>query len=193
MPINDFLALQLHDYMELEKGKDAEAQPTTHGQIDHRHHHFLLSGGRRIWGKNVFNKLSSQCAFLKLLTSASPSSENLNRFYGIKDLPSPVKALFSGSMSKMSERPIIWPNKEIVTVTQCAELKESGRCPNKQCALNSPGEMLVRWPQVHPFDPIRLDFDQDTLKCAIAILQKLERLGVSEFQARDAHRLVRGT
>jgi len=188
-----FTAMGLGDFMkrnwpdENDPGHDDNPSPPLPNNLS------LLKGGKRIWEGKLFNTFCNKCEFLNHFVSGVPTMTDLECLDGILDVPQPVKKRFLISALKNMGGSPGEPIPSATAATHCEHLKSRGRCSKDGCTHHSPGELIVRWPQFSPFEPIRNAVDDDILKCAIAIIQKMENRGIKEFQARDALRLIRGT
>nr|WP_321259062.1 hypothetical protein [uncultured Pseudodesulfovibrio sp.] len=194
MPFSTFMQASLDDCESWECNKSRSNSQRALTTLSHRSTRlFFLKGGKKIWIQKVSQKIGAKCEFLNRIASCYPVMEDIKLLMGISSLPEAVRQFFLTSAIKNNGGSLGAPIPTNDTVVTCNTIRELGRCKKKQCTLNSPGELLVKWPQVIPFSRIPNGIDTEVLKCAIAVFQKLEKREVFEFQARDAHRLVRGS
>lgn len=190
---SQFINISINDYINIKDIKYTKTSDNTFITVSPQLKYELIKGGIKIWSTNIYKMLSSRCWFLKRFTSKLLPPEDIKLLLGISGLPQPVKQCFLDAAVNNMRGRMVDQVPVVETTTQCSYLKKSNRCRKTQCTLASPGELLAHWPQVTPFSPNGNDVDIKALKCAIAIFQKLAKRKVSEFQARDAHRMVRGT
>lgn len=168
-----------------------EKDLTLYGPLD-----ILRKDALKIRIKKDIKYIRINCGCLnKIYSYQSISKENAHLFASvIERFPNSVRGNLIAELKKkvLFEKDI--NNRNYHLNVTCNDLKIKGLCTSPHCNRNHPFEIFKRWPQTSPLDGAKkLPQDLQTIKCAISIIQKMARREIIEFQARDAHRRVRGS
>lgn len=155
---------------------------------------------REIHHDKKMNLLKKQCDFIeRTLKKTDIPKQEISVFTDVMrsfSIPITKRLLSEINKDRYKKITIEEQSSDIIDIPRisCEQIKAKKLCLSAKCNKNFPVEILMGWRPIIPLNRQNTGMiDVQTVKCAISILQKMLTRRIMEFQARDAHRLVRGS